>query len=168
MTTVDRPNRDALNRALDIYRDAMRPFIVRTLRGVQGQRVEDVIGRSLNDRQADQFRLNMRRTSNDVEASIDVGDFPSLIGRNWRDAFRHRFPDGDQTIQSVSWMVKSARDTASHPGTQDVDEEFTRSRLFDIIDVLSKINAPQERERVESIRDAHCSPKNPCRRRSLQ
>ena len=31
MTTVDRPNRNALNRALDIYQDAMRPFIARCL-----------------------------------------------------------------------------------------------------------------------------------------
>ena len=28
MVTVARPNKDAMVRALDIYRDAMRPFIV--------------------------------------------------------------------------------------------------------------------------------------------
>ena len=28
MTIVDRPNRDALNKALDIYRDAMPPYQV--------------------------------------------------------------------------------------------------------------------------------------------
>ena len=29
MVTVARPNKDAMVRALDVYRDAMRPFIVR-------------------------------------------------------------------------------------------------------------------------------------------
>ena len=28
MVTVARPNKDAMVRALDVYRDAMRPFIV--------------------------------------------------------------------------------------------------------------------------------------------
>ena len=29
MSTITRPNRDALHKALDIYSDAMRPFLVR-------------------------------------------------------------------------------------------------------------------------------------------
>ena len=29
MSTIARPNRDALHKALDIYSDAMRPFLVR-------------------------------------------------------------------------------------------------------------------------------------------
>ena len=37
MAKMDRPNRDALSDALDIYRDAMRPFIVRYLKRVRGQ-----------------------------------------------------------------------------------------------------------------------------------
>ena len=51
MTTVARPNRIALNNVLDIYRDAMRPFIIRCLRRVPGQQIEDVIRDSLNERQ---------------------------------------------------------------------------------------------------------------------
>ena len=42
MQTTNRPNEDALRQAIDIYRDAMRPFIVRQLRRVRGAKVEEV------------------------------------------------------------------------------------------------------------------------------
>lgn len=67
MNAVDRPNRDALNSALDIYRDALRSFIVRCLKKVQGTQVEDVIRDALNDRQAAQFSQNLRQNDN-IEA----------------------------------------------------------------------------------------------------
>ena len=154
MTTVNRPNRDALNRALDIFRDAMRPFIVRCLRrSARGQRVEDTISRSLSDYQERRFQQNLIQNRGDLESSIDVGDFPDLIRHNWRDAFQSQFPDGDRTIQSASWTIKGARDTASHPGVQDIDLEFTRSRLFEVADVLGRINAPEQKREVERIRD---------------
>lgn len=60
-TTIARPNRDALNKAIDVYRDAMRPFIVRTLKAnVRGATVEEAIRRSLNDRSRDQFDRNLK------------------------------------------------------------------------------------------------------------
>ena len=37
MATIHRPNKDALTKAVDIYRDAMRAFIIRHLRRVQGR-----------------------------------------------------------------------------------------------------------------------------------
>ena len=152
MATVSRPNKDALIGALDIYRDAMRPFIIHTLRGIRGQRVEDVIRRSLNDYQAMRFEQDMVRNGNEVESSIDIGDFPDLIGRNWRDAFARRFSDGDRTVQSASWLIKRARDMVFHPSVHDIDSEFTRSRLFDIADALGRINAPEQKREVERIR----------------
>lgn len=151
-TTVDRPNRDALNKAIDIYRDAMRPFIVRNLRSVPGHRVEDVIGRSLNDNQVSRFQSNLALNPRSVESAIDVGDFPDLIRRNWRGVFNRQFPTGGQVVQSLSWIIKEARNEAAHPDTVDLDIEFTRARLYDIIDVMGRINAPAQRQEVEEIR----------------
>ena len=91
-TTIDRPNRDALQRALDIYRDAMRPFIVRSLRRVQGARVEDTISSLLNDYQKGQFQDNLSNNHADIEAAIDINDFPVLLSRGWREAFQGAFP----------------------------------------------------------------------------
>ncbi len=156
-TTIDRPNRDALNEALDIYRDAMRPFIVRSLKKARGQQVEDVIRNALNDRQAKQFSQNLNKNGNDVEASIDIGDFPHLIGRKWNEFFQQPFGD-ERGIQNALWLIKESRDKAAHPGPQDIDFEFARTHLFHIADVLGKINAPQQKQTVEAIRDQLASP----------
>ena len=151
-TTVDRPNKHALNKAIDIYRDAMRPFIIRNLRAVRGRRIEETICNSLNDNQAFRFQTNMARNSGNVEAAIDVGDFPHLISRNWRDVFSRQFPNDGQNVQNIAWVIKDARDKAAHPSTEDLDSEFTRSRIYDITDVLGRINAPAQRQEVEEIR----------------
>ena len=152
MAPIERPNRDALQQALDIFRDAMRPFIVRTLKRVRGQQAEDLIANALHYNQADLFRQNLRAHDGDLEAAIDIGDFPNIIGRNWRDAFSREFP-GNESIQSTTWLIKRARDQAAHPGLQDLDTEYTRVHLFHIADVLGLINQPSQRQAVEKIRD---------------
>ena len=156
-TTIDRPNRDALNKALDIYRDAMRPFIIRTLKRVRGQQVEDVIRNALNDRQAEQFSQNLNKNGHDAEASIDIGDFPLLISRKWNGVFQQPFGD-ERGVQNALWMIKEARDKAAHPSPQDIDLEFARTHLFHIADVLGKINVPTQKQDVEAIRDQLASP----------
>ena len=157
MNTVDRPNRDALNSALDIYRDAMRPFIVRCLKKIQGTQVEDVIHDALNDRQAAQFSQNLRQNNNNIEAAIDIDEFPLLISRKWRDIFWEQF-DGEMTVQNRLWLIKEARDKAAHPGQQDMDSEFVRTNLYQIADVLDKINVPTQKQAVEKIRDQLVTP----------
>ena len=156
-TTIDRPNRDALNKVLDIYRDAMRPFIVRSLKRVRGQQVEELVRQTLNHRQAEQFSLNLSKTGNDVAASIDVGDFPHIVGRKWNEVFQQPFGD-ERGIQNALWLIKEARDKAAHPGPQDLDTEFVRTHLFHIADALGKINAPEQKQAVETIRDQLASP----------
>ena len=151
-TTIDRPNRDALNKALDIYRDAMRPFIVRSLKRVRGQQVEDAIRDALNARQAEQFSQNLSKNGNDAEASIDIGDFPHIISKKWRGLFQQPFGD-ERGVQSALWLIKEARDKAAHPSPQDINLEFARTHLFHIADVLGKINAPTQKQAVEAIRD---------------
>ena len=155
-TAINRPNKDALNKALDIYRDAMRPFIVRGLKRVRGQQVEDAIGNALNPNQAEQFRQNLRH-NRDVEAAIDINEFPLLIGRNWREAFRQQLAD-DMTVQNAAWLIVEARNQAAHPSPQDMELEFAITHLFHIADVLGKINAPAQKQAVEAIRDQLASP----------
>ena len=149
-TTVDRPNKDALNKAVDIYRDAMRPFIVGNLHSVPGWRVEDVICRSLNENQASRFQKNLAQNPGNVEAAIDVGDFPDLINRNWRGVFNRQFPSGGQVVQYLS-RIREARNKAAHPDTVDLDIEFVKERLHDIMDVMDWIYAPEQRREVNEI-----------------
>ena len=157
-TTINRPNRDALDRALNIYRDAMRPFIIRNLRSVQGQQIEVTIQRLLNEFQARRFQDNLRRNQGDIEAAIDINDFPTLISNSWRDVFSRQFPGGGRTVQNAAWQIAEARNTVSHPGTQDIDKDLAQSRMFDIADTLGRINAPEQKAEVERIRAELNSP----------
>ena len=151
MQIANRPNRDALMQAIDIYRDAMRPFILRQLRRVQGATVEELIERGLGGRQADEFYQKLAENS-DIESAIDLNYFPRVVRDNWRGAFAQHFND-DPSVQNMLWLIKTARDQIAHPGTQDIDAEYTRARLYDITDLLGRINAPDEKQAVEEIRD---------------
>ena len=153
MTTVSRPNKDALTRALDILRDAMRPFIVRNLRSIPGGRPDDRIRNSLERWTPDDYRTNTASGHVDVESLLDINNFPILIRDYWRDTFRNALGN-DMAVQNALWQIKEARNQASHPSTQDIDPEFARAHLFHIIDVLGKIGRPNERAEVERIRDS--------------
>ncbi len=150
MTTIQRPNRDALSRAVDVYRDAMRPFIVRCLKQVRGQRVEDLIRSALRDRQADQFASRLRTNGGDVEASIDIDNFPPLVQGLWRDAFERQLSE-HRAITNRLWLIKDARNLASHPGSRDLQPDDTTNHLYQISAVLDQINAPQQAGEVRSI-----------------
>lgn len=151
MQTTSRPNRDALRQAIDIYRDSMRPFIVRRLRQVQGASVEELIERGLGDRQVDEFYRQLERHDT-IEAAIDLNYFPQVFRENWSKAFAQQFND-DLSVQNMLWLIKTARDQTEHPGTQDIDIEYTRTYLYHIADLLGRINAPDEKKAVEAIRD---------------
>ena len=66
MNSPKRPNQDALYQALNIYRDAMRPFILKNLKAVQDLAPKD-------------------RFEN--EADIDIGNFPYLVREYWARCF---------------------------------------------------------------------------------
>ena len=111
-----------------------------------------MICNALNDRQAEQFSQNLSKNGHDAEASIDIGDFPHLISRKWSGIFQQSFRD-ERGVQSALWLIKEARDKAAHPSPQDIDLEFARTHLFHIADVLGKINAPKQKQAVETIRN---------------
>ena len=131
MNSSQRPNQDALYQALNIYRDAMRPFIFRNLKTAQGVTPEDRI---------------------QSEDDIDIGKFPHLFRKYWREAFEQRF-DPDRDVRSAVGIITEARNKVSHPGADDIDTGYALSRLHDIADILGQINAPEQKREVETIRD---------------
>ena len=152
MTTVSRPNREALDQALNIFRDAMRPFIVRHLRRGPGSTVEEAIKRSLPDQKVVRFEQNLRDNAGDIAACIDVNDFPNLVQRNWRDTFATTFGNAS-TITHALWLIADGRNQTAHPGSYDLEPEFVRMQLFHIADLLERINAPAEATAVTEIRN---------------
>ena len=153
MVTAQRHNRDALSRAIDIYRDSMRQFILRLLKSTPGLGVEKRIEQSLPDHQAETFRTT-RASGVALESVLDVNHFPSLIGNryNWRDVFSRSLGE-NKTVQNQLWLISDVRNQVSHPGTQDLEEEYTRTHLYHIADVLGKINALYQKQAVEDIRE---------------
>ena len=142
MTT--RPNKTALVEALDIYRDAMRPFIVRRLRRVPGKKVEDCI-KAVFAGERDM------REGRRVEESIDINDFPKLVKVYWREAFHDAFRPGSK-IQDTLYTIAEARNKVSHPDSQDIDPKYTADRLGDMAGILADINEPERSKAVEEIR----------------
>ena len=83
MSKVRYPNRSALREANDIFLDAIRPFIVQHLRGVQGENIENLIDEALpTDEAADQFRQVFEKENN-IEAAIDFSYLPHIIRKHW-------------------------------------------------------------------------------------
>ena len=135
---TERPNKKALVDALDIYRDAMRPFIVRCLKRIPGGKVEDHVKAALRDDQHNQFEQNMSE-GRSVEESIDVGDFPQVVKGYWRDVFRDAFKQSG-VARDALYRIVEARNNVSHPGIQDMELDYTLDRLRDIVSVLAEIN----------------------------
>ena len=140
------PNKDALYKALDICRDAMREFIFEYLeKRVYGETVEELI----------------ERISGGEARGIDVrGILDIFLDSNcWNDYFEERFGYDKQQrrviydIRSVTRMVINARNEWAHPGADDLDPEFTRAHLFLIADVLKEIGKLDAKREVEDIRD---------------
>ena len=151
MATVSRPNRETLDKALNIFRDAMRPFIVRHLRQVPGATVEEAIKRSLPDWKVVYFEQNLGNRGGNIAASIDVNDFPHLVQRNWRETFAAAFGNAN-TITSTLRLIADARNQTAHPNESDLETEFVRTHLYHIADLLQRINALEEAGAVSSIR----------------
>lgn len=161
MNTIERPHRDVLNKALDIYRDAMRPFIIRSLKQIKGKRLEDAICDVLSEKQVNDFKQNLQNNGGNIQAAIDIGDFPNLISRNWRGEVFGRQFGGDMTVQNLLYLITQARNHVMHPSTEDLDAEYTRVSLFHISDVLGRINAAEAKAEVEKLRDEHFSSPQP-------
>ena len=109
------PNRTALYEAHNIYRDAMREFVVRYLRKVPGTTPEELIIRILNPESTD-----------DLETVIDINDFPRVIRDNncWFSAFSQLFGSkGDLDVRGTTSVIADGRKFWAHPGTEDVNSE---------------------------------------------
>lgn len=146
----ERPNKQAMIEALDIYRDTMRPFIVRCLKRVPGKKPEECIKNALRDGQYNQFEQNISDGWS-IEESIDIGDFPWIVKGYWREVFSEAFKAGGETRDTLH-KIADARNLVSHPGYEDIYLEQATGWLGDIAGILEGINASEQTQAVEEIR----------------
>ena len=150
----DYPNREALRKAHDIYRDVMRPFIVRCLKRVQGEKVEDLIRDSLPYEEEERFEEDLQKHNENIEAAIDINHFPHIIRKYWHRnrAFSQQF-NSNSKVQYKTGTIAEGRNLWAHPGVEDLDSDRTRADLTYVAEVLGEIKNPDAKREVEDIRD---------------
>ena len=145
------PNREALRKAHDIYRDAMREFIFQYLeKRVKGETVNDLITRVLKREQ---------------HGLIDIKGISRIFSNSecWNKFFSQQFGHDRQfgqhryDIGSVTSLIVMGRNKVSHPGSRDLDPDYTNTHLFLITEVLGEIGKTQAKYEVQDIWDDLCS-----------
>ena len=151
MDIVERPNKEALTKAIDIFRDDMRTFLVRSLSDAPARSEQVAIEQALRNGQIDSFARNLSR-ADDLESAIDVVIFGRLIVCYWEDVFEQKFRGNRKILDSLEKIVE-ARHRASHPCyRRDLDHEYTLGRLCLIARVLGWIRARDSQGVVSNIR----------------
>ena len=145
------PVKGALSEALDIYADALRPFAVRCMRRIKGSNVEDAIAAALNDRRRAEFRKAVQ-DGGDPAGALEIADIPWLVRRNWP-AFAQDVNE-DHNISNQMWAAADARNKVAHRRTGDIDADYARTRLWDMVAVLETTGAMVPAGKVRGIRDS--------------
>ena len=149
MTTIDRPNREILDKAIGIYRDAMRGFLVTNLRRVPEKSVEQAVEGGLlrwnRTRRAEQF-TNHLRGGGTVESFIDTADIPPLLAVYWKDVFGGVV--GNRDLQTDCQQINNVRNSVAHPSGHDFNFSETYVALYHMGQALRKINASKMRRTI--------------------
>ncbi len=147
------PNIAVLHDALAVYRKEMRVYIPKALRQIRGRgNLQTLVSEAMHRDRVSQFNRELLKNGGNVGAALDIGDFPDIIRTYWRDAFENDF-GSDRMFQSLTYLIRSARNAAAHPGDSDMDKERARSHLTLIAQALGMIGAENARREVESIRN---------------
>ena len=151
MAVIKRPNQDALYLALNVYRDAMRSFIVNRLQSIPGISLPNSIADSLNPEQAEQFWKDLDNRD-DVEEVIDVNIFGQIIQGNWKLAFTE-IGDSPESIRGHFDAIREGRNLVAHPMNRDIPKPQAESILASMARILGKIGAHDESYSIDQIRD---------------
>ena len=137
MNSTNYPNRDALRQALDIYLEAMSDFIVKKLRQNQKQTREEII---------------RQYCGKDTMEWKDIAYI--LRNRDYWTFFEEHFKRVDEYYEarSVVQLIVEGRNRTSHP-PWDLKPEFTKTQLFMIAEILSKIERPTQQREVKAIQE---------------
>lgn len=144
----------ALYEAVNHYRDAMRPFLIRCLSVSSYGDVEAVIRQSLSEGLSRQFDETLAQSEGNLEAAIDVSMFARLVRSNWSEVFRQQFNNAswERTVDTMG-VIGGARNEVAHPPPEGLDYEYVVARLYDIADMLERIDAVGEKQAVAAIKD---------------
>ena len=144
---------------MDIYRDAMRSFIVRQLGQADTTDRKSAVIRALHPENRQYFERGLTRNRGNLEATIDINNFSWIIenNANWDQCFASVFGHKSSTRNQLRTIADS-RNAVAHPDTGDLDTYHVISALTSITEVLDRIEANTQKTAVEQIREAIAQP----------
>ncbi len=157
MSIVERPNQEALSRAINIYLDAVRPFLTRNLNRVSGNTAGIAIKESLPPDKTSSFTRDLPKADN-LESAIEASHVEHIIGYHWRIVFAPYFYNCNGTFKMLK-CVAVARNEVSHPPyRRDLDSMVTREYLDTIAELVGIVGTCEERAAVTNIKAELESP----------
>ena len=149
MPLTNRPYQVKLFHALNIYRDVMRKFIIRQLQQSPTSPM-DAIRNSLWNSATEQFDKNFR-VDDDLETTIDVGWFKTIVEGNWNSAFASAFVDEKGRVLSDLDRISDIRNKVVHPKKHDINRRESLNALETIEQILRSVDALAEVDAVRKI-----------------
>ena len=136
MASVERPNTTALREALDIYRVAMRRFVVDVLEG-SGRSARDEIAGAFDAERRDRFRREVR--SRGPAGAITIGDFRPIIENHW-DLFERHF-NWDEAVWARMRLITDENSRVMEPpNEEDIDDQDALALKAYITSILWRVD----------------------------
>ena len=159
LTITQRPNSRALTDGMDIYRDAIRTFIVQQLGKAETTDRKSAVIRALHPENRQYFERDLARNRGNLEATIDITNFSWIIenNANWDQCFESVFGHKPSTRNQLRTIADS-RNAIAHPDTGDLDAYHVLSALTQIAEVLDRIDATTQKTAIEQIRESLVQP----------
>ena len=132
-------NKETIDKAIDIYRDAMRSHMANVIRKVEGKQADNAIIAALPDRAVNQYIRN-RKENRTIEGSLDLLYLPRLTSKYWK--YLNVSQDKTTVIHSMRDIV-NARNAVAHPDTYvgDTEVQNTIKLINDSLDDFRLSNA---------------------------
>ena len=156
MVPVLRPNRDALDKAIGIYHDCLREFIIRALKLDPSQDINDAMRHALRGRRLEDFEEQLGKGEM-VEEFLDVQDIPHVIAAHWDSVFGGLF-NKNKDIFNHCHDAKRGRDKAYHRATRDLGTPEAISHLYHISEALRLIVCTYGQGQVDQISNGILNP----------
>ena len=145
------PVLDIIDRAIKMYSDAMRPYVVGQLRNRRQEDVVSTIRNSLKDRQVDKFDPVLKTYHGGPESALSVNMLRTLIVRHRDAVFRKDFDPSHCKLGAIHYITEVRNENKY--GVGDAGAASAMAFLGHMVDMLDAINNSEPKEAVERQRD---------------
>ncbi len=151
MAIVERPNQDALSRAINLYLDAIRPFLTRNLKKVSGKTVVEALESSLPHDKTVNFAKDFPKADN-LESAIEVSHVEHVIREYWGDVFAPHFRNCKGVFAKLKCVAVARNQVAHPPYRRDLDGIVTQEYLDTIEELIGVVGTSEERATVANLK----------------